>query len=98
MMNDLKGFGGKIYACSTAIPFHNIEINDLGETVDEVTGKLSFLERTEDAIMHIHIIFFNLLIYILNNYFNAKNWSVTLLCLKASYVDGKICIDTVNSV
>jgi len=51
MMNDLKGFGGKIYACSTAIAFRNIEINDLGETVDEVTGILSFLEKTDGAIM-----------------------------------------------
>lgn len=51
MMNDLKGFGGKIYACSTARAFHNIEINDLGETVDEVTGILSFLEKTDSAIM-----------------------------------------------
>ncbi len=51
MMNDLKGFGGKIYACSTAIAFHNIEINDLEETVDEITGTLSFLEKTDGAIM-----------------------------------------------
>lgn len=51
MMNYLKGFGGKIYACSAAIAFHNIAINDLGEVVDEVIGISSFLEKTDGAIM-----------------------------------------------
>jgi len=47
MINYLKGFGGKIYACSAAIAFHNIEINTLGESVDEIIGISSFLERTD---------------------------------------------------
>ena len=50
-INYLKGFGGKIYACSTALTFHNIAISDLGEAVDEVTGISSFLEKTDGARM-----------------------------------------------
>jgi peroxiredoxin family protein len=51
MINYLKGFGGKIYACSAAIAFHNIAISDLGEMVDKVTGISSFLEKTGGATM-----------------------------------------------
>ena len=51
MINYLNGFSGKIYACSAAIAFHNIAINDLGEAVDEVTGISSFLEKTDGATM-----------------------------------------------
>ena len=51
VMNYLKGFGGKIYACSAAIAFHKIAINDLGEMVDEVRGISSFLEKTDGATM-----------------------------------------------
>jgi peroxiredoxin family protein len=51
MINLLKGFGGKIYACSAALAFHNLAMNDLVETVDEVTGISSFLEKTDRATM-----------------------------------------------
>ena len=51
MINYLKGFGGRIYACSAALAFHNIAITDLGEAVDEVTGISSFLEKTDGATM-----------------------------------------------
>lgn len=51
MINYLKGFGGKIYACSAAIAFHHIAINDLVEAVDEIIGISSFLERTDGATM-----------------------------------------------
>jgi peroxiredoxin family protein len=51
MINYLKGFGGKIYACSAAIAFHKIALNTLVEAVDEIIGISSFLERTDGAAM-----------------------------------------------
>lgn len=47
----LKGFGGKIYTCTSAMAFHNIANNDLIEEVDETIGILTFLEKTEGATM-----------------------------------------------
>lgn len=51
MISYLKGFGGKIYACSAAMAFHNILKDDLIKEVDEVIGISTFLEKTEGATM-----------------------------------------------
>ena len=51
MITHLKGFGGKIYACSAALTFHHLTQDDLIEEIDEVTGISTFLEKTENAEM-----------------------------------------------
>ena len=49
MISYLKGFGGKIYACSAAMTFHNITEDMLVDEVDGVTGISTFLEQTDGA-------------------------------------------------
>jgi len=51
MISFLKGFSGKIYACSAAIAFHRITTNDLIDEVNEIIGISTFLEKTEGATM-----------------------------------------------
>jgi peroxiredoxin family protein len=51
MIFHLKGFGGKIYACTAAMTFHDIAEEDLIEEVDETTGIATFLETTRGATM-----------------------------------------------
>ena len=51
MIAHLKGFGGKIYACSAALTFHQLTQDDLIEETDEVTGISTFLDKTEGASM-----------------------------------------------
>ena len=51
MISYLKGFGGKIYACSAAMTFHNIVKDTLVDEVDGVTGISTFLEQTDGAQM-----------------------------------------------
>lgn len=51
MISYLKGFGGRIYACSAATVFHNIKDEDFIEEVDEKIGISTFLERTTNANM-----------------------------------------------
>lgn len=45
----LKGFGGKLYACSAALVFHNLTRDELLEDVDDVIGIATFLEYVEGA-------------------------------------------------
>lgn len=51
MISFFKGFGGKIYACSAAMNFHNIDKDTLIDEVDGVTGISTFLEQTDGAQM-----------------------------------------------
>jgi peroxiredoxin family protein len=51
MITYLKGFGGKIYACSAALTFHQLTQDDLIEETDDVTGISTFLDKTEGASM-----------------------------------------------
>jgi peroxiredoxin family protein len=51
MITHLKGFGGKIYACSAALTFHQLTQDNLIEETDEVTGISTFLDITEGASM-----------------------------------------------
>jgi peroxiredoxin family protein len=49
MISHLKGFGGKIYACTAAMALHEVTIEDLIDEVDDTLGIASFLQRTESA-------------------------------------------------
>ena len=49
MISHLKGFGGKIYACTSAMALHEITKDELIDDVDEILGIASFLHRTESA-------------------------------------------------
>lgn len=49
MISHLKGFGGKIYACTAAMALHEISKDELIDEVDEVLGIASFLNRTESS-------------------------------------------------
>lgn len=49
MISHLKGFGGKIYACTAAMALHEIAKEDMIDEVDDVLGIASFLQRTESA-------------------------------------------------
>ena len=49
MISHLKGFGGKIYACTAAMALHEITAEDLIDEVDDILGIASFLQRTESA-------------------------------------------------
>jgi peroxiredoxin family protein len=49
MIAHLKGFSGKIYACSAAMALHEIAKEELIDEVDEILGIASFLQRTESA-------------------------------------------------
>jgi peroxiredoxin family protein len=43
----VKGFGGKIFACSAAMTFHHIAHDAFLDEVDGVTGISAFLEQAE---------------------------------------------------
>ncbi len=47
MIAHLKGFGGKIYACTAAMALHEISKEELIDDVDDILGIASFLQRTE---------------------------------------------------
>jgi peroxiredoxin family protein len=47
MIEHLKGFGGKIYACTAAMALHEISKEELIDDVDDILGIASFLQRTE---------------------------------------------------
>ncbi len=47
MITYVKGFGGKIFACSAAMTFHLIAPETLLDEVDGVTGISTFLEEAE---------------------------------------------------
>ena len=49
VISHLKGFGGKIYACTAAMALHEITSEDLISEVDETLGIASFLQRTGSA-------------------------------------------------
>jgi len=49
LLNNLIKFGGKVYACVSAMALHNIMKEELVEEVDEVTSITSFLEKLEDT-------------------------------------------------
>jgi peroxiredoxin family protein len=49
MLSHLKGFGGKIYACTAAMALHEISKEELIDEVDDVLGIASFLQRAESA-------------------------------------------------
>lgn len=49
MISHLKGFGGKIYACTAAMALHELSLEDLIDEVDDALGIASFLQRTEPA-------------------------------------------------
>ena len=49
MISHLKGFGGKIYAWTAAMAFHEVSKEDLIEEVDDILGIASFLQRIESA-------------------------------------------------
>jgi peroxiredoxin family protein len=48
----LRSFGGKVYACPTAMALHNLTRDDLIDDVDDVRGLASFLtEEAKDAMI-----------------------------------------------
>jgi len=47
MITYVKGFGGKLFACSAAMTFHHIAPETLLDEVDGVTGISTFLEEAE---------------------------------------------------
>jgi peroxiredoxin family protein len=47
MITYVKGFGGKIFACSAAMTFHHITQDAFLDEVDGVTGISTFLEQAE---------------------------------------------------
>lgn len=49
MIFHLKGFGGRIYACTAAMTFHQLVKTDLIDEVDDTTGIATFLEITDGA-------------------------------------------------
>ena len=49
MVSHLKSFGGKIYACTAAMAFHELAKGDLIDEVDDVLGISSFLQRIDSA-------------------------------------------------
>ena len=51
MITYLKGFDGKIYACSAAMAFHSITQDDLGEETDEIIDMSMFIKRTNSNTM-----------------------------------------------
>ncbi len=49
MITTVKGFGGKIFACSAAMTFHHIAPDAFLDEVDGVTGISTFLEGAEEG-------------------------------------------------
>ncbi len=49
LLRNLKEFGGKVYACISAMALHNIMESELTEEVDEVIGITTFLDKVEGA-------------------------------------------------
>jgi peroxiredoxin family protein len=54
-LKDLKKFGGKLYACVSAMAFHNVTKDELIEEVDEVIGIAAFLETIKEASITFYI-------------------------------------------
>lgn len=55
LLKNLKSFGGKIYACISAMVMHNIMESELTEEVDEVTGIAAFLGKVERASIVLYV-------------------------------------------
>lgn len=55
LLRDLKRFGGRIYACVSAMALHNLTRDELVEEVDQVTGLMAFLEMVEGAAVTLYI-------------------------------------------
>jgi len=54
MLSFSKGFGVKVYACSGAVAFHDIQREEI-PLVDEVMGISEFLEKMEGASMVLYV-------------------------------------------
>lgn len=50
-LNELKMFGGKIYACVAAMSFYNVIREELVDEVDDVMGLAAFLEAAKGALI-----------------------------------------------
>ncbi len=48
-LNELKRFGGKIYACVAAMSFYDVVKDDLIDEVDGIIGIAAFLEEVKGA-------------------------------------------------
>ncbi len=55
LLKDLRKFGGKIYACVSAMAFHDIRKDELIDEVDHVTGITAFLGMTKGATTVLYI-------------------------------------------
>jgi len=55
ILNNLKRFGGNVYACVAAMALHNIVKDELAEEVNEVTSISAFLEKVEGASMVLYV-------------------------------------------
>ncbi len=55
LLRNLKEFGGKVYACVSAMALHNITETELTEEVDEVTGITTFLDKVEGASSTLYV-------------------------------------------
>jgi len=55
MLKDLKKSDGKVYACVSAMAFHDVTKDELIEEVDRVTGITAFLEMTKGASMVLYV-------------------------------------------
>ncbi|WP_309493682.1 DsrE/DsrF/DrsH-like family protein [Candidatus Hecatella orcuttiae] len=55
LLKDLKRFGGKVYACVSAMAFHNLTREELIEEVDQVSGIAAFLEAAKDASIMLYV-------------------------------------------
>jgi len=52
IMRLIRSFGGKVYACPTAMALHDLTRDDLIDNVDDVRGLVSFLiEEAKDAVI-----------------------------------------------
>lgn len=55
LLNKLNGFGGKVYACVSAMALHNIMEDELTEEVNGVIGITTFLEKAEGASTTLYV-------------------------------------------
>lgn len=55
LLKDLKRFGGRVYACVSAMALHNLTREELIEEVDQVTGIAAFLEAAKDASVMLYV-------------------------------------------
>jgi len=55
LLKDLRKLGGKIYACVSAMAFHDIRKDELIEEVDNITGIAAFLGMTKGATTVLYV-------------------------------------------